>query len=79
MENINPYVLISKKMKEINMSESPKTNLNSIPPQSEIINIFSDREIENLISSRPIRKFNKDSKKPITMDSNIIPEIIESE
>jgi hypothetical protein len=79
MENINPYVLISKKMREINMSESPKTSLNSIPPQSANKNIFSDWEIENLISNRPIRKFNKESKKPIAIDFKIIHEITESE
>jgi hypothetical protein len=72
-------VLISKKKREINMSESPKTSLNSIPPQSATKNIFSDCEIENLISSRPIRKFKRDSKKPIAIDFKIIPEIIESE
>ena len=61
-------MFISKKMREINTSESPNISLDNIPPQRANKNIFSDFSIENLIINRPIKKFKIDTMKPNKID-----------
>ena len=63
-------------MREINTSESPIISLDSIPPQRDNKNIFSDFSIENLMISKPIKKFKIATMKPNKIDLKSNPLII---
>lgn len=75
MENINPYVFISKKMRVINTKDNPKMSLKMIPPQSASKNIFSGLSTLNFISNKPITKFIIESRAPTKIDLKIIPDM----
>ena len=75
MENINPYVFISKKMRVINTKDNPKMSLKMIPPQSASKNIFSGLSTLNFISNKPIIKFIIERSAPSKIDLKIKPEI----
>lgn len=77
MENINPYVFISKKMRVINTNDSPKMSLKRIPPHSASKNILSDLFTLNFISVRPIKKFIIERSAPIKIDLKIKPDMLE--
>lgn len=75
MENIKPYVFISKKMKVINTRESPRISLKRRPPHKASKNILSDLFRLNFISSKPIIKFIIERRAPIKIDLNIKPDM----
>jgi hypothetical protein len=68
MENIKPYVFISKKTRVINIRIKPKNNLSRIPPQRAIKNIFSDLFTLNFSRRNPIIKFRIGISAPIRID-----------
>jgi hypothetical protein len=78
MENINPYVFISKKMRVINTMDKLKMSLKSIPPHRASKNILSDLFKLNFISDTPIIKFITESSVPSKMDLKIKPDIAET-
>jgi hypothetical protein len=75
IENINPYVFISKKMKVINTRDSPRISLKSRPPHKASKNILSDLFTLNFISIKPITKFIIDRRAPSKIDLKIKPDI----
>ena len=77
MENINPYVFISKKMRVINTRDNPKISLKRIPPHNASKNIFSDLSTLNFISNKPITKFIIESKAPTKIDLKIKPDMLD--
>jgi hypothetical protein len=77
MENINPYVFISKKMKVINTNDNPIISLKRRPPHNASKNIFSDLFTLNFISKNPIAKFVIDRRAPIKIDLKTMPDILE--
>jgi hypothetical protein len=77
MENINPYVFISKKMKVINTKDNPNMSLKMIPPQSASKNIFSGLFKLNFINNKPIIKFIMESRVPIKIDLKTMPDIFD--
>lgn len=77
IENINPYVFISKKMRVINTRESPRISLKSRPPHKASKNILSDLFTLNFISIKPIMKFIIDRKAPSKIDLKTMPDIPE--
>lgn len=72
MENINPYVFISKKMREIITNISPKISLNKKPPHRTTMKALSDLAIEILISQSPIEKLRAVIRNPIIIDMKSI-------
>lgn len=77
MENINPYVFISKKMRVINTKDNPNMSLKMIPPQSASKNIFSDLFTLNFISKNPIAKFIIESVAPSKIDLKTMPDMFD--
>jgi len=77
MENINPYVFISKKMRVINTSDRPKMSLKRIPPQSASRNMLSDFFKLNFTSNKPIIKFTIERSAPSKIDLKIKSDIPE--
>ena len=77
MENINPYVFISKKMRVINTKDRPKMSLKRIPPHSASKNILFDLLALNFISNTPIVKFIMESRTPSKIDLKIKPDILD--
>ena len=77
MENINPYVFISKKMRVINTKDNPKMSLKMIPPHSASKNIFSGLFTLNFINNKPITKFIMVIRAPTKIDLKIIPDMLD--
>jgi len=77
MENINPYVFISKKMRVINTKDSPRISLKRRPPHKASKNILSDLFTLNFISNKPIAKFIIDRKVPSKIDLKINPDMLD--
>ena len=77
MENINPYVFISKKMRVINTRDSPRISLKRRPPHKASKNILSDLFTLNFISIKPIVKFIIDSRAPSKIDLKIKPDTLD--
>jgi len=77
MENINPYVFISKKMRVINTKDSPRISLKRRPPHKASKNILSDLSSLNFISTKPIAKFIIDRKVPSKIDLKINPDMLD--
>ena len=77
MENINPYVFISKKMRVINTKDNPNISLKMIPPQRARKNIFSDLFTLNFISKNPIAKFIIESVAPSKIDLKTMSDIFD--
>jgi hypothetical protein len=77
MENINPYVFISKKMRVTNTRDKPKISLNSRPPQSASKKILSDLFTLNFISNNPIAKFIIERIAPNKIDLKINADILD--
>lgn len=77
MENINPYVFISKKMRVINTRDSPRISLKRRPPHKASKNILSDLSTLNFISTKPIAKFIIDRKAPNKIDLKIKAEMLD--
>jgi hypothetical protein len=77
MENINPYVFISKKMKVINTSDKPKMSLKRMPPHRASKNILSDLFTLNFMNDSPIKKFIIERNAPSNIDLKIKPDIFE--
>lgn len=77
MENINPYVFISKKMRVINTRDSPRISLKRRPPHSATKNMLSDFFMLNFISIKPIIKFIIERSAPSKIDLNIKPDILD--
>ena len=68
MENINPYVFISKKMSVKIINDKPRISLKSNPPQRVTKKIFSDFLNPILIKTNPIMKLIKAIIAPNRMD-----------
>jgi hypothetical protein len=77
MENINPYVFISKKMKVINTSDKPKMSLKRMPPHSASKNTLSDLFTLNFMSDSPIKKFIIERNAPSNIDLKIKPDMLD--
>lgn len=77
MENIKPYVFISKKMRVINTKDSPKMSLKRIPPHSASKNMLSDLFALIFISIKPIIKFIIERRAPSKIDLKIKPDILD--
>jgi len=77
MENINPYVFISKKMRVINTKDSPRISLKRRPPHNASKNMLSDFFTLIFISNKPIIKFIIERSAPSKIDLKINPDILE--
>jgi len=77
MENIKPYVFISKKMRVINTRDSPRISLKRRPPHNASKNMLSDFFTLIFISNKPIIKFIIERSAPSKIDLKINPDILE--
>jgi len=77
IENINPYVFISKKMRVINTRDSPRISLKRRPPHNASKNMLSDFFTLIFISNKPIIKFIIERSAPSKIDLKINPDILE--